>query len=124
MVPQVDADGNGLAGVKMPESPSARHLTGWNLFNAFGSDDALEHAGLVHPAAENKRRAERTSDPRPSIEERYQTRERYLALVAAAARELAQQGYLLEADIDKVVERADAHWKLIFAEGEARVGSR
>ena len=34
MVPQVDADGNGLAGVKMPELavPLATY-TGWNLFN-------------------------------------------------------------------------------------------
>ncbi len=124
LVPQVDVDGNELAGVKMPEiSVPLATYTGWNFFNPVsGPEDQLSSMqGSYIPLPRTRADRESSKDPRTSIVERYQTRERYLALVAAAARELAQQGYLLEADIDKVVERADAHWKLIFAEGEARV---
>jgi hypothetical protein len=53
-----------------------------------------------------------------SIEERYESRERYLALVSAAARELVQQRYLLEDDIASIVKRADDHWSHLFANGE------
>ena len=52
-----------------------------------------------------------------SIEERYQSRERYLALVTTAAQELVKQRYLLEDDVDDVVKRADEHWSLV-ANGE------
>jgi hypothetical protein len=62
---------------------------------------------------------ERTKDPRMSIEERYESRERYLALVSAAAQDLVKQRYMLEDDVDDVVKRAGEHWNLLFANGEA-----
>ena len=42
-------------------------------------------------------------DARPSIEERYATREEFLAHIRAAALLLADDGYLLKSDIDDVV---------------------
>ena len=82
LVPQVDADGNGIAGVRMPELavPLATY-TGWNLFNdrSGPTDGALEHAGLVHPArARTSAERKRTSDPRASIEERYRDKDQYV----------------------------------------------
>lgn len=118
LVPQVDADGNELAGVKMPEiSVPLATYTGWNLFNAESGPTSLLSSmqGSYIPLPRTRADRERTKDPRASIEERYQSRDRYLALVAAAARELVQQGYLLEEDVDTLVKRADAHWSHLFA---------
>jgi hypothetical protein len=119
LVPQVDSDGNELAGVKMPEVavPLATY-TGWNLFNAESGPTSVLSSmqGSYIPLTRTRADRERAKDPRPSIEERYQSREQYLARVSAAARELAQQGYLLEEDISTLVERASNHWSLAMGE--------
>ena len=121
LVPQVDNDGNELAGVKMPEiSVPLATYTGWNLFNAEAGPTSLLSSmqGSYIPLPRTRADRERNKDPRMSIEERYQSRERYLALVTAAAQELVKQRYLLEDDVDNVVKRADEHWSLLFANGE------
>jgi hypothetical protein len=88
--------------------------TGWNLFNAESGPPTLLSSmqGSYIPLPRTRADRESARDSRPSIEERYQTREQYLVRVSTAARELARQGYLLEADVASVVERADAHWGL------------
>ena len=115
LVPQVDSDGNELAGVKMPEVavPLATY-TGWNLFNAESGPATLLSSmqGSYIPLARTRADRERAKDPRPSIEERYESREQYLARVSAAARELVQQGYLLEDDIVTLVDLANGRWTL------------
>ena len=121
LVPQVDNDGNELAGVKMPEiSVPLATYTGWNLFNAESGPASLLSSmqGSYIPLPRTRADRERTKDPRMSIEERYQSRDRYLALVSAAARELVQQRYLLEDDVTTVVKLADGHWSHLFANGE------
>ncbi len=60
LVPQVDADGNELAGIRMPElSVPLATYTGWNLFNERSGppDRGVEHAGLVHPARAHRSRS-------------------------------------------------------------------
>jgi len=121
LVPQVDADGNELAGVKMPEiSVPLATYTGWNLFNAASGPANLLSSmqGSYIPLPRTRADRERTSDPRLSIEERYRNREHYLSLVTAAATELVGQGYLLEEDVNTLVERADNHWSRAVANGE------
>jgi hypothetical protein len=119
LVPQVDSDGNELAGVKMPEVavPLATY-TGWNMFNAESGPSTLLSSmqGSYIPLPRTRTDRERAKDPRPSIEERYQSREQYLARVSEAGRELVQQGFLLEEDIVTLVERANAHWSLAIGE--------
>jgi hypothetical protein len=119
LVPQVDSDGNELAGVKMPEVavPLATY-TGWNLFNAESGPSTLLSSmqGSYIPLPRTRIDRERAKDPRPSIEERYHSREHYLARVTAAAQELVQQGYLLEEDVASIVERANGHWNLAMGE--------
>jgi hypothetical protein len=118
LVPQVDNDGNELDGIKMPEVavPLATY-TGWNLFNAESGPtsvlSSMQGSYIAFPRTRADR--ERSKDPRMSIEERYENRDRYLALVSTAARELAQQRYLLEDDIPSVVKRADEHWNHLLA---------
>jgi hypothetical protein len=53
------------------------------------------------------------NDPRRSIEERYNSREDFLARIEAAGQELIGQRYLLEADLPPIFERAAAHWDLL-----------
>jgi hypothetical protein len=113
MVPQVDADGNGLAGVKMPELavPLATY-TGWNLFNDRSGPATVlssmqgSYIPLPRTAAERKR----TSDPRLSIEERYRDKDHYLSLVGKAAQELIDQRYLLAEDLPVLLRNAGRHW--------------
>jgi hypothetical protein len=121
LVPQVDKDGNELAGIKMPEvSVPLATYTGWNLFNPESGPSSVLSSmqGSYIPLPRTRAERERSKDPRLSIEERYESRDRYLTLVSTAARELVQQGYLLEADVTTLVDRAAAHWSYVFANGE------
>jgi len=118
LVPQVDRDGNELAGVKMPEiSVPLATYTGWNLFNADAGPTNLLSSmqGSYIPLARTRAERERTKDPRPSIEERYQSRDQYLGLVSNAAKELVQSGYLLQEDVAAIVEHAGKHWDLVLS---------
>src|SRR6185295_12819883 len=77
LVPQVDADGNDLPGIRMPEIavPLATYL-GWNFFDA-RSGPANELASLTGsfiPFARTKAEREQANDPRLSIEERYRSK--------------------------------------------------
>jgi hypothetical protein len=113
LVPQVDADGNGLAGVRMPElaAPLATY-TGWNLFNArSGPIDVLSSMqGSYIPLPRTSGDRKRTGDPRPSIDERYHDKDSYIGLVTKAALELIDQGFLLSEDLAVVVRNARQHW--------------
>ena len=118
LVPQVDADGNELAGIKMPEVavPLATY-TGWNLFNAESGPTALLSSmqGSYISMPRTRADRERTRDPRLSVEERYRDRDDYLSRVTAAANDLVKQGYLLEGDVPSVVQQAQKHWDLVSA---------
>jgi hypothetical protein len=119
LVPQVDADGNDLAGVKMPElSVPLATYTGWNLFNArSGPTDVLSSMqGSYIPLPRTRVDRERASDPRPSIEERYRDRDEYVDRVSKAAQALIDQRFLLQEDLDAVVRNAARHWDYIWSD--------
>ncbi len=128
LVSQVDADGNELAGIRLPlvSVPLATHL-GWNRRHAGigGAGQTLSTGGASGgtlrgssiPFAATRRQREETGDPRLSIEERYPSRRSFLELVEAAARQLVTGGYLLEADVEPLVSQASEHY-------EAMAGSR
>ena len=113
LVPQVDADGNELSGIRLPNVavPLATY-TGWNFRSpAIGQPgELLPLTGSFIPFPVTKAAQEAAHDPRLSIEERYGSRERYQALVTDAAAKLVQQRYLLNQDVPPVVERALATW--------------
>jgi hypothetical protein len=113
LVPQVDEDGNETAGIRVPDVqvPLATY-TGWNLRDPkLGAPDELfSMAGSFLPFARTKAEREKDLDPRPSIRERYNSREAYLQKVAAAAGDLARAGYLLQQDVPGLLERAAHQW--------------
>lgn len=113
LFPQVDRDGNDVSGIRLPEIqvPLATY-TGWNLRTAdIGAPEELfSMQGSWIPFARTKADRLKTGDPRLSIEERYPSREEYLAKFEAAAKSLAGAGYLMASDIPKLVERGAAEW--------------
>ncbi len=114
MVPAVDADGNELAGLRLPDvSVPLGTYTGWNLRDpATGSPTEIQSmTGGYHPFAQTKAEREAAKDPRLSIEERYASKEDYLAKVDAALDSLVSARYILERDKPALRERAASHWK-------------
>ena len=49
-------------------------------------------------------------DPRPAIEERYDSRQAFLDRIEAAARQLVADGYLLEEDVQPMIAQAAEHY--------------
>jgi len=113
LVPQVDADGNELAGIRVPElSVPLATYTGWNLFNEksgpTGVVSSMQGSFIPFPRTRDERA--RTGDPRRSIDERYRSREQYLEMVAKAANDLVEKGYLLKADVPRIMEQTGTRW--------------
>lgn len=115
LVPQTDADGNELAGVRLPEIavPLATH-TGWQLRDAPAGGELalLPLVGAYHPLPATPAERAATRDSRAAITERYPTCAQYLDRVRAASAELVRDRYLLEADLPQLLDRAARHWQL------------
>src|SRR5690606_12100855 len=113
LLPQVDEDGNELAGLRSPElaAPLATY-TGFSLYDpAVGPPDELVSligSYVPFPATAAERAA--AGDPRRAIEERYADRDAYLARVRTHASALAAEGYLLEEDLAAIEAAAARHW--------------
>ena len=113
LVPQVDADGNERAGIRMPElSVPVATYTGWNLFNDRSGPTAVLSSmqGSYVPLAKTGAEKKRNNDPRVSIEERYRDKDQYVSAVTKAAQDLVAQRYLLAEDVQPVVANATRHW--------------
>jgi Alpha/beta hydrolase domain len=109
-VPKTDADGNEIAGVRFPDVqvPVATY-TGYGLrAPAFGGDDLCDAFGQMIPFAQTKADREVTGDPRLSIEERYPTHADYVAAVTQAAQKLRRQRFMLQEDVDRAIQAAEA----------------
>jgi hypothetical protein len=116
LVPQVNLDGNETSGIRMPEIqvPLASY-TGWNLRSArIGAPDQLfSMAGSWIPFPANKSERKKRKDPRPSIEERYPTKNDYLEKITGAAQQLVKEGFLLDRDVPTLRDRAAAEWDYV-----------
>ncbi len=112
-VPQVNADGNESAGVRLPELavPIATY-TGWNLRDPkTGAPWArVSFIGSYLPFAKTKSDREKRADPRLSLEERYQSKAQYMGLYADAAMDLIQRRFLLREDLAGVLRRGNLEW--------------
>jgi hypothetical protein len=106
-VPKTDADGNDIAGIRMPEVavPVATY-TGWAL-RADGLD-GCDAAGQQIALPKTKAERMASGDPRPSLEERYADHATYVSQVTRAAQELKAQRLLLDEDVAATIEAAQA----------------
>jgi hypothetical protein len=113
LVPQVDADGNDLAGIHDPEAavPLAT-TTGWNFRreSVGNPGDTFQTLGSYIPFPRTRAERAASGDPRPSIEERYRSVDDYVQRVRTASMELISQRYMLEEDLERVLARAKRHW--------------
>lgn len=108
LVMQADSDGMDLGGVRSiyQRVPIASMLS-WNV----GRKDRFEDGfclfqGAYVPFAKSKAEREQTGDPRPSVEERYPTKDAYVAAMRAATAELVAERTLLPADAAFLVKQA------------------
>ncbi len=107
LVSAVDADGNEVAGIKLPPIavPVATY-TGWNVYKK-EPGELCDRDGSYIPFAKSKAGREAVGDPRPSLEERYGTRAGYVVKVKAAADALVAERLLLPADAEAYVKAAE-----------------
>ena len=105
-VPAPDSDGNDRGGVRLVEleAPLGTH-TGWN---PRAPETGFPWAtarfdGSFLPFARNEAERRASSDPRPSLEARYPTREAYAERAKAAAARQQAAGFLLPEDVDRAV---------------------
>jgi hypothetical protein len=104
----VDTDGNEIAGIRLPPIavPLGTH-TGWNVYREQPGELA-DRDGSFIAFARTRRERDAACDPRPSLEERYGSREAYVAKVEAAAQALVAERLLLPADASTYVDAAKA----------------
>ncbi len=110
LVPQVDADGIDVAGVRdvYLGAPIGTY-TSWNAFRPDLFDGGFcNFQGSFIPFAATKAEREAAGDPRLSLEERYPTKDAYVASVKSASDKLVAQRMMLAADAARVVAEAEA----------------
>jgi len=103
----VDADGNEIAGIRLP--PVAAPLgtyTGWNVYRAQPCE-LCDRDGSLIPFARTREECAATGDPRPSLEERYGSRAAYVAKIRQAAASLVAERLLLPSDAEVYVRAAE-----------------
>jgi hypothetical protein len=110
LVCSVDADGNEVAGVRLPDiAVPLGTYSGWNLYRAPYPEGALadrDGSFLAFAATEAERR--QTGDPRRSTAERYASQAAYAAAVENAAAALVAERLLLPEDAERYIARARA----------------
>lgn len=118
LVPKVDADGNEIAGIRLPQvAVPLATLTGWQFrHERVGSPRSLLAMAGAHIAFPRTRaEREQSGDPRRSVEERYASRDDYLRQAEAAATRLADERYILRRDVSALVEAAGRQWDWLMA---------
>lgn len=111
LVPQVDADGNDIAGLRAPMvmAPMGSY-TGWNLRRR-GHGHGMLHSfsGSYIPFPETEEEAALTGDPRVPVLTRYATADAYTAAIRTASEQLVHDRFLLPEDVGAAIAMA-ARW--------------
>ena len=108
LVPRVDADGNEVAGIRLPAVAAPRAtFTGWNLYaDPFPAGALCDREGSQIPFAHTRAERDASGDPRLSLEERYPDADAYIAAVAKSIDALISDRLLLREDGDRMIEAA------------------
>ena len=107
MAPRCDRDGNDLGCLEPPEVavPVATY-TGWNLRKDDGGaeEQLVSLQGSYIPFPRTRVDREQSGDPRPSVQERYQSLDEYVRQFTAACDKLRGEGYFLEEDAERLIK--------------------
>ncbi|MEO8562097.1 MAG: alpha/beta hydrolase domain-containing protein [bacterium] len=109
LVPQIDADGNELAGIRSPlvANPLGTY-TGWNrTASGFAEGLPCGFSGGFIPFAETRAERLASGDPRLSLEERYGSHDAYVRGVRTSAQRLVRDRLLLAEDAARIVADAE-----------------
>ncbi|HEY2677965.1 MAG TPA: alpha/beta hydrolase domain-containing protein [Steroidobacteraceae bacterium] len=113
-VPKTDADGNDIAGIRLPDvSVPVATYTGYAYRAAQPTDpvpivDGCDASGQKIPFLETKAQRIAAGDPRLSIQERYPDHATYVNLVTAAAQKLKAERLMLDPDVQGYIAAAQA----------------
>ena len=117
-LPKTDADGNDIAGVRLPDvSVPLATYTGWGLRAAHagqpvpivdGCDATGQRIPFAPTAASRQPGGPNAGDPRLSIAERYASSADYVSKITAAANALEARRLMLQADVDAYIAGAQA----------------
>jgi len=108
LVSKVDADGNEVAGIRLPDIavPLATY-TGWNEYKPpYPAGEIADRDGSCLPLPVDKAAREASGDPRPSIAERYRDGADYVTRVQAVVTQLMGDRLLLAEDAERYLDRA------------------
>ena len=124
-VPKTDADGNDIAGVRLPDVkvPLATY-TGWALRSGAQGNDGCEGTGQMIAFSKTKAERVASGDPRLSIEERYASADVYSAAARQAIDDLIARRYMLREDADAYLQRMTRLWQKLAAGGGASQQTR
>jgi hypothetical protein len=105
-VPKTDADGNDLAGIRLPEvQVPLGTYTGWALRAPPHNDDGCEGLGQYIPFPKTKADRIASGDPRLSLEERYGNVKTYASLMRNSIDRLVSAGFLLPFDAEQALNK-------------------
>ncbi len=114
-VARPDGDGNALGGIRHPltQAPVGTH-TGWNLrAPGFAAGELYSIMGSFVPFAAT--RADRGEDPRPSLAERYFTRQEWVRRLRAVTEHMRAARLLLDEDAERILAAAAGSWDAFAA---------
>jgi hypothetical protein len=116
LVPQVDADGNDLGGIRLPEiaAPLATY-TGWNLRTATigAAGERLAFLGSFVALSKTAADAEAAHDSRMAVDARYKGYEDYRAQFQRAVDGLVRERYVLAEDAPRLIRSGEDEWKWV-----------
>ena len=113
-VPKTDADGNDIAGIRLPDvSVPLATYTGYAYRAQVPGDpvpmvDGCDASGQRIPFLETKAERITAGDPRLSIQERYPDHATYVNQVTTAAQQLQAERLMLEMDVQAYIAAAQA----------------
>lgn len=115
LVPQVDATGNEIAGIKLPEvaAPIAT-FTGWRMRNPAYSESLGRNRGSILPLPNNDDAGKKKGDPRPSVKELYPTQADYMLEVTKNLIDLYRKRLLLGEDLARLLGEMGSRAPLIY----------
>lgn len=124
LVPAVDADGNEVAGLRLPEvSVPLATYTGWNTRHPGTGNPAgmVAMFGSFFPFPAST--AATGGDPRTPVVERYRDQQEFMERVDLALRQLLERGLLVDEDAGLVRRVSEKQWEHLAgnagAEGDA-----
>lgn len=106
LVPQVDADGNEVGGIRLPDIAVPRGtFAGWNLYHPpYPAGELADRDGTFLAFAQTRAEREAAGDPRLSVAERYADAADYTATRRSATEALLRERLMLAEDAERYRE--------------------